>query len=39
MNMNMYNICKNNNIPVDISPKLLENGINGNKIHTNGFAK
>lgn len=39
MNMNMYNICKNNNIPVDISPILLENGIKGNKIHTNGFAK
>lgn len=37
--LNMYNICKKYNVPVDISPKLLEENSSEYKIHTIGFAK
>lgn len=35
----MYKKCKEYEIPVDLSPKLIKEGLEGNKIHTIGFAK
>lgn len=35
----MFNKCKSINLPVDISPILIEENVKGNKIHTIGFAK
>lgn len=37
--LNMYKKCKENDIPVDLSPKLIQEKENENKIHTVGFAK
>lgn len=35
----MYKKCKEYKIPVDLSPKLIKEGLEGNKILTVGFAK
>lgn len=35
----MYKKCKEYEIPVDLSPKLIKEGLEGNKILTVGFAK